>query len=723
MDLLNIREKLEDYFVLTTDKTSQWETWLSELTNYNNGRLEFNGFIDYDPLDVVLTVDKKIISYTHNDTVVLTAKVYDTNEDPIPNYTVTFNLNGISIGTSNTNNEGVAVKTYNSQGIGDITFTAKASNIISNQILIEDCIDYEPLTSNKDADKWVIDENLSVTYNDNGFRFGFGENVTITNRLTYIPTFNRSISLEFTLTDYEVGERASTGAGLYFRITSNGSTPTSNIITAFNTGKTRVVNCNTFDYSFVKGATYRIEYTPSTTSLYEGNKLLGTCTSRSEFPIQLEFNPTRYVYMSLKDFKIKPVEYEAEIDSITLTTDVNLISSHTDNVYNSADLTATVLDDSENGIVGQTVKVYEGNKLLGNMIDNDDGTYSYTLTSNGHGTRVINAKVDEIISDTVTIEDYYYYDLYSNTGAEFNQIVCEVDKEFSCTYDIYASDYYNWNYIEMNDTYDDNYGVAVLSTSSNNSGSYPIKTTNFPVQNTWTNILLTFKEGVFSIYSNGVLKGTTTMPDLYFDNYGILTIINSKSSTKIRNVQIKPIQTLFNPSLNGEDEITSWTTMTNTTSDGVYTTHGSFLTTGWSNEGLWELDFDCQGSYSSSNKYYYVGLMPVCSADINPFTDAERDNYAITTWEGFTYPNGLGKSSWDSEDIFTKINDGNWHHMKITKLTSTKLKIVLDNASTAIGDFPNLANLSTLHIGSRDNPTSRNTGALILLKNIIVTTI
>lgn len=172
---------------------------------------------------------------------------------------------------------------------------------------------------------------------------------------------------------------------------------------------------------------------------------------------------------------------------------------------------------------------------------------------------------------------------------------------------------------------------------------------------------------------------------------------------------------LFVPKLDGADSITKWTDIPNNTSGGIFSSHGSFLTAGWSNEGLWELDFDVQ-----CTSWRYIGLMPVCSAEINPFTDAKASSYAMTTWEGISYMKGMGFSSWDNADSMSKITDGNWHHITITKLSATKVKIVIDNTYTAIGNYSNLPNHSTLHIGSRDNPADRNNGGIVKYKNIIV---
>ena len=155
--------------------------------------------------------------------------------------------------------------------------------------------------------------------------------------------------------------------------------------------------------------------------------------------------------------------------------------------------------------------------------------------------------------------------------------------------------------------------------------------------------------------------------------------------------------------------------MTNTTGNGIYQGHGSFLTDSWPNDILWQLDFDV-----SANNWQYVGVLPICSEETNPFTDPKRANYYMDIWEGFTYPSGLN-SSVVSQDPYTKDSTWNrWHHMTVIKLSATQIKVILDEKYESVMNVPNLQNISTLHIGVRDNPADRNHGGIVSLKNIKV---
>lgn len=175
---------------------------------------------------------------------------------------------------------------------------------------------------------------------------------------------------------------------------------------------------------------------------------------------------------------------------------------------------------------------------------------------------------------------------------------------------------------------------------------------------------------------------------------------------------------LLVPPLNGTDTITKWTNATNTTGNGVFQSHGSYLSNGWDNTGLWQLDFDVKTSW-----WKYTGLMPICVPAINPFTDAKNSSYSITTWEGFTCPSGMGFTTVGTAPSYTKKTATNTtYHMTIKKIAPNRIKIILENNSayTWIRESSLLSNYSTLYFGSRDNPSSRNTGGVLQFSNIVV---
>lgn len=57
----------------------------------------------------------------------------------------------------------------------------------------------------------------------------------------------------------------------------------------------------------IKGAVYKIEYTPSTLKLYENNVLISTITNNIGFPTRFEFHTGSNRYAVYKDLKVKPL--------------------------------------------------------------------------------------------------------------------------------------------------------------------------------------------------------------------------------------------------------------------------------------------------------------------------------------------------------------------------------------------------------------------------------
>lgn len=220
----------------------------------------------------------------------------------------------------------------------------------------------------------------------------------------------------------------------------------------------------------------------------------------------------------------------------------------------------------------------------------------------------------------------------------------------------------------------------------------------------WENNPVTYSTNKYKVFAGTVFYIPYGTTDIYVDaGYPSDKLVEKESPF------------LFNPALDGTDNITSWTSLTNKTEDGVFTSHGSFLTDGWSNDALWQLDFDYR--YTDTR---YIGLMPICVSNINPFTDGKRDAYALTSWEG-GFPFSSGKVSWsESPSSWTKPSQTAWNHVTVKKTSDTGIEIILNDTYKWVGTLSVLPNWDILHIGSRDNPSDRNAGGSILYKNIEV---
>lgn len=114
------------------------------------------------PTSLVLEADKSILSHYDNDNCTLTATLYDNNNTPMEGLSVVFKNGDIVLDTITTDSGGVATYTYNSQGVGDVTITAKCMNLVQIYA-VEDCIFYHPdevsITSNTSSD--VIEKRLT----------------------------------------------------------------------------------------------------------------------------------------------------------------------------------------------------------------------------------------------------------------------------------------------------------------------------------------------------------------------------------------------------------------------------------------------------------------------------------------------------------------------------------------------------------------------------------
>lgn len=91
------------------------------------------------PSSVSLASDKSILSAYDSDTCTLSATVLDSSNNPVPSVTVEFFNGATSMGTSPTDSNGVATKSYSATGVGDVTFTAQVDSLTSTYT-VEDCI-------------------------------------------------------------------------------------------------------------------------------------------------------------------------------------------------------------------------------------------------------------------------------------------------------------------------------------------------------------------------------------------------------------------------------------------------------------------------------------------------------------------------------------------------------------------------------------------------------
>ena len=120
------------------------------------------------PKSLVLEADKSILSHYDNDNCTLTATLYDNNNTPMEGLSVVFKNGDIVLATITTDSGGVATYTYNSQGVGDVTITAKCINLTETYTL-EDCNYYsETGTTLIQNDSTDTDYPCDIPYHHEG---------------------------------------------------------------------------------------------------------------------------------------------------------------------------------------------------------------------------------------------------------------------------------------------------------------------------------------------------------------------------------------------------------------------------------------------------------------------------------------------------------------------------------------------------------------------------
>jgi len=110
---------------------------------------------------LTLTADKSILSYYDGDEAILSATLLEDGV-AVSGATVEFFNGSTSMGTAQTDSNGVATKTYTSTGAGDVSLKAEADNgtLVSETYTLEDCLRVFPNTYTSQ-----ISVNLSLPTN------------------------------------------------------------------------------------------------------------------------------------------------------------------------------------------------------------------------------------------------------------------------------------------------------------------------------------------------------------------------------------------------------------------------------------------------------------------------------------------------------------------------------------------------------------------------------
>ena len=97
---------------------------------------------DVEVASISLTGNKRVLSAYDSDKLTLTATAYDSANNPVPNKSLTFLKGSTEVKTIDTDNNGVATFNYNANGDGNLSFTVKADDVVSDAYTVSDRLLY-----------------------------------------------------------------------------------------------------------------------------------------------------------------------------------------------------------------------------------------------------------------------------------------------------------------------------------------------------------------------------------------------------------------------------------------------------------------------------------------------------------------------------------------------------------------------------------------------------
>ena len=274
------------------------------LTTLANRILLINGGGE---LTISLTSDNDILSYTDGDSATLTATVLEggsgVSGETVNFYKYVDGTNDVLLGSDVTDSNGEASYSYASTGVGDVGLYAKVRSLVSKTYTIEDCIDYQPMTSNAHQSRWTIPSAVTSAsifgYSSAGWKFG---NASSYSSISAVESQDLPYSIEFTVTDRYASNEPQPIFGAYFG---------SNYLMVNCDLNSVVINVNgsrtTYSHSYTLPFTVRFELTSTTVGVYIDDVLIGSKThSLTGNPVPT-FQTGTNRWNVIKDYKIKPL--------------------------------------------------------------------------------------------------------------------------------------------------------------------------------------------------------------------------------------------------------------------------------------------------------------------------------------------------------------------------------------------------------------------------------
>lgn len=116
----------------------------------------------------------------------------------VPNISIDWYEDGTLFDTILTDNNGQTTYTYSATGTGDIPIKAQTDSL-TDTITIEDCLDYQPMTSNIHQSRWTIPSAVTSAsifgYSSDGWKYGNAPSYSNMKLNTILPEYPFSIEL------------------------------------------------------------------------------------------------------------------------------------------------------------------------------------------------------------------------------------------------------------------------------------------------------------------------------------------------------------------------------------------------------------------------------------------------------------------------------------------------------------------------------------------------
>lgn len=260
-------------------------------------------------LEASLSSDTDVLSYADSSSsAVLTATVLEAGSaltgETVKFYKYVDGTNDVLLGSDVTDSNGEASYTYASAGIGDFEVYAKVRGLESESCSIEDCLDYQPMTTNAHQSRWSIPSAVTSSsifgYSSDGWKFG---NASSYSTISAVDNQTLPYSMEFTVTNrYNKDNNPSPIFGAYFGSNYLMVACSSNNIVIYVNGSQ-----TTYAYSYPSTFTVRMEITSNTISVYIDDVLIGSETHSFTGNSVPTFQTGVNRWNVIKDYKIKPL--------------------------------------------------------------------------------------------------------------------------------------------------------------------------------------------------------------------------------------------------------------------------------------------------------------------------------------------------------------------------------------------------------------------------------